>query len=146
MATPLGTSKQGRKKEALRIDAALLAGQVTVMNGSKEFTVEVARETGEVDTLTVSLPKGSVPIPHGLTATKTVVNVREIVRLALIDAGLSDTVRLRREPFRFAPINGEAGYVPTASEKRKGYKESTTESPVGDAWFLTTKESKEESK
>ena len=143
MAQSLGAATRGRKKEPLRLDAARLAATVSAGKGTTEMTVDVTRETGEADTLTITVPKGTVAIPHELTAAKTVANVREITRLALIDAGLSETVKVHREPFRFAPIHGEVGYVPTASEKRKGYKESTTESPVSDAWYLMPKENDE---
>ena len=143
MATSLGTATRGRKKEALRLTVATLAGTVT--NPGGEFTptgIAVQGENRPEEMLDYAnpIPKGSVILEHSLTAEKTAANVRELVRLALIDAGLSDTVSLHREHFRFDPIAGEAGYKPTAAEKRKGIAEvSTPDAPEGDSWALVPK-------
>jgi len=150
MARSLGQAKRGRNKETLRLSVAEMAAKVTAGNGTVIPSVEVHRDGGPVEVLTydAAIPKGSVLIPFEMTATKNAANVRELVRLALIDAGLTDSVGLHREHFAFDPINGEAGYVPTTGEKRKGYKEpkNAPESPEGDAWALIPRTPKADTK
>lgn len=97
MAKLVAVRNRGRKKEALRLEAAVLAAQVGPYSAEKaDLTIEVAppkRKGGKADTLEVTFPKGTVSIPVGLTAGKKEENAREQLRLAASDAGKRVSIR-----------------------------------------------------
>jgi len=145
MARSLGQAKRGRNKEALRLTVASLAATVTNPGGTFTPTVTVQGPERDAESLTYDkpIPKGSVILDHALTATKTATNVRELVRLAMIDAVESGAIAegsvvLHREHFAFDPIKGEAGYT------ARGYKAPANppEAPEGDSWALCPKVTK----
>ena len=94
MAEVLGTRKRGRKSEALRLEAAALVSTLKPAGEAADMVVELAsvkvphgKGTKVVmDTVPLSVPKGSVVVPFALTSSKSEDNVREQLRNARKDA------------------------------------------------------------
>lgn len=90
MATLAGPRKRGRKKEALRTDAAALAASLASLGNRS--AVEVPMPEPE-PSLWLSVPKGVAVVPFALTVDKSDENVRQQLRNAIADADVDAEVR-----------------------------------------------------
>lgn len=95
MAQVVEDRKRGRKKGLLRTTASQLVAGVGKSKKAIEETMELLPATEEfpVEMVTVTIPKGAVVIPFGLTFEKSDENAREQIRKGAEDGGIQIAIK-----------------------------------------------------